>query len=293
LNRHLFDLCHVECLLQGNLAREEARSLLEDFLGSLQISKPLKKLPPRGSAFLPPGHTRLIREGTNPNERNGAVITSVQIGRDELPRRCLTQLIQRVSGQRFFDELRTKQQLGYIVQAMDFVDPDLVVGLRFVIQSEVPTVVVAERLQNWLQTEWDYLESELKEEEFEMYRAALVSNLRERPKSLQAEFAINLAEVRSRSFGFGRSEEEAKWLEGATLADLQCFVSEQLRSAPLCSVLVLSGNSSTSEDVGAAEPLLESTNHYWTPEDVTAFRKEATWTWQSANIKPSVGPTGN
>jgi len=58
--------------------------------------------------------------GTNPDEKNGATIYSLQItgsDADGLKNWLLLSLYNQVVSQKCFDVLRTKEQLGYIVSA--------------------------------------------------------------------------------------------------------------------------------------------------------------------------------
>merc|ERR1719277_425113 len=136
VNKKLLERCHVECLLQGNLTDTEARGLVASFLEPLGVSRPLQELPESCVAELPPGWTLLEREGTNPEERNGAVVVTMQAAEYSVEAKCLVDLASQVLSQRFFDELRTKQQLGYIVQASATAEEHGFVGMRFLVQSE-------------------------------------------------------------------------------------------------------------------------------------------------------------
>lgn len=276
VNRRVFDACHLECLVQGNLTTDEARGIVQSILESLAVARPLERLPPVGTAALSPGWTLMKREGSNPEERNGAVVVSVQIADDSLMCRCLTQLTAKIVSQRFFDELRTKQQLGYIVSASAFRDRGCFVGLRLIVQSEQQPDFVLGQMRAWTDDEWTFLESGLGDAEFLKYRAALVSQIRERPKSLQEEFERHWAEVSSRSFAFSAREEMAVCIESLALQELQQFVSEKIRSAPAVGVLVAGKEHQMDLTVSA--------ERHFSPDDVAQFRREAVWRHKNADI---------
>jgi len=279
INRKLLDHCHIECLLQGNLTADESQGLIRSFLEPLGVSRPLDVLPESGSLPLPSGWTLLEREGTNPDERNGAAIVTLQVGEYGLDDKCLVDLASQVLGQRFFDELRTKQQLGYIVSASSFGEPQGFVGLRMVVQSERPPREVLSRVRAWAEESWGFAD-QMTEDEFAEYRAALVSQLRERPKSLNEEFGLNWSEVASRNLDFGSQDAEANRLEALTLGDLRRFVAERLRAAPaLCTLVRPPG---VAEDTEPAPPNFD---RRWSPEEVEAYRKSGPWRLRDAAIR--------
>jgi secreted Zn-dependent insulinase-like peptidase len=230
----------VECLLQGNLTAPEAQELVHGFLRPLGISEALDAVPPVGSTALPPGWTLLERRGANPEEKNGALVLRLQVAEHSIRSACLTALTSQILSQRFFDELRTKQQLGYIVSMSSYSEKHAFVGLRFIVQSERPPVEVLQRVRDWIEGAWGYLEADLSDEEFREYRASLVAQVRERFKSLGEEFGAHWAEVAARSLHFDLRREQAACLESLRLEDIRRFASEVLRSAPALCVLVAS-----------------------------------------------------
>jgi len=147
-----------------------------------------------------------------------------------------------------------------------------------------PSEEVAMRMREWANVAWTLLESQLTEEEFSEYRAALVAKLRERPKSLGEEFGRNWGEVTARTFAFGQREAQAAHLESLKLADLQRFTTEYIRRAPALCVLV----SSSTADIAPQGEI--SYDRSWTPEDVAAFRRDACWRYRPVDIDRSVDP---
>merc|ERR1712190_227486 len=125
------------------------------------------------------------------------------------------------------------------------------VGLRFVVQSERSVTEVAQRVRSWSEGAWQYLMESLTSEEFERYRASLIAQLRERPKSLNEEFGRNWSELANRSFSLKHREQIATRLEDVSLADLQMFSSEKLRVSPALCILIKPSCSSSSEDAVA------------------------------------------
>jgi len=300
VGRELLSSCHVDCLLQGNLGADEAKQLVASFLKPLGISQPLSTLPPMGTAKLPPGWTILEREGTNPEERNGAVVVTLQVAEQSATNNLLMGLTDQILKQRFFDDLRTKQQLGYIVSASAYSERHSFLGLRLIVQSEKPVQEVLDRVREWLDGAWPLLAEGVTEEEFLEYRAALVSSYRQRPKSLGEEFGRNWGVVSSRTFDFWRREQLLEQLQGVQLQELRVFAREKLQHAPTVAVLVNGGNgvssAGNSGELGAAAAAATAASgdweenwlRRWSASDVAEFRKGATWLMRPDAVEPSV-----
>lgn len=128
VNKKIFAERFLEGLSQGNVTRVDARKLMGDFVAALPspTKKPLTEIPPLTTLLLhkelaPEGTTskhaavQMRFRGTNPEEKNGAAVMSLQVGRESVPVWMKTSLFGQIVSQKFFDELRTKQQLGYVV----------------------------------------------------------------------------------------------------------------------------------------------------------------------------------
>ena len=76
------------------------------------------QIPRRRTRILPVG--RVLRQFTapNPDELNSATEVYLQIGMDEGDDWLLLALLSQLLEQPFYGELRTKQQLGYIVRTL-------------------------------------------------------------------------------------------------------------------------------------------------------------------------------
>ncbi|CAD7966206.1 unnamed protein product [Amoebophrya sp. A25] len=117
--------------------------------------------------------------------------------------RVLNMLLCQMLGQPFFADLRTKQQLGYLVSARaDFVNG--MTGLAFRVQS---SNTKCHDLEQKIATFFENFEKDILLQkttaEFEEFKRGVVSKLQERPKKLAQEFARNWAEISFRSFNFG------------------------------------------------------------------------------------------
>jgi hypothetical protein len=152
LQARLLPEVEVEALLCGNVVPEQATQLVAKLQAAL-ASKPLprERRPVRRLRMLPEGE-RALRQfvAANPDEVNSATEVYLQVGRDEGDDWVLLALLNQIISKAFYSELRTKQQLGYIVQC-GANEISGVRGLSFLVQSKVqPPDVVEERIGAFL-----------------------------------------------------------------------------------------------------------------------------------------------
>jgi len=179
--------------------------------------------------------------------------------------RALTQLTAKILEADFFDQLRTQQQLGYIVQ-LGFWPMHQVPGLGLFIQSSNTSAdglwsAVATYLDG--QTERATL---LEDDEFERYRAALIGTLRETPKS-QAEKTERLwGGLKQGDHGFNERERLAALLESVTRAEWQAYYAAHFSRAVERGLLLF--------NQGAANPGAKTLAGVFESVDLTALRAE-------------------
>lgn len=281
-NRKLLECCHLEALLMGNLREEDAQAVIDAVGNELQLQHGLGQLPWRAEAALPPGRTLWCVDGTDAEERNNCVRCEMQLPMT-IENSVLVSLLVRVLSPRFFEELRTKQQLGYIVQ-MSWTEHEGFLGIICTVQTEHPPDFVRGRLDAFLKEHLAWLESGLEEAELVTQRDGLVSNLREAPKTLGEEFGRHWGEITRRRFEFERRERRQKAMEAIRLADLRSFVREQVRQAPrlyleVRSVAGAAAGKVPSEAAAAeAAAAAEVPDRMWQGTDaVAAFRAGAAW----------------
>lgn len=99
--------------------------------------------------------------------------------------RSLTELFCQVVNEPFFDTLRTKEQLGYLVHSVKRSNIGLT-GVRFTIQSERDAAYLEERIDSFL-TNFDQYLVDMTDEQFEKEKTSLVNRLREDHKNLHSE----------------------------------------------------------------------------------------------------------
>jgi insulysin len=212
------------------------------------------------------------RKGVNPNETNGAVVVSVEAGwvaphvsesnDSDLKTAALVNLTSQICGQKFFDDLRTKQQLGYICHSAASVQ-ERRTGMLFLVQSEVPTGEVLERVMEFI-NKLENTTNEISEEEFQQYIGAVVADLLEKPKNQEEEFQNHWGEIEKRRFDFGRKDRLIPVVEALKKDELVAFVREQVVNAPKVTAIVTGSNDTDLEEL-------------LSDDDVAQLRADAKW----------------
>merc|ERR1712194_305436 len=154
---------------------------------------------------------------------NAASYVSIQGLSEEPKEHVLMELIGNIIGEPFYEELRTRQQLGYIVAAgVRSVGKTKFMG--FIVQS---STAKNEKLTNEIMKYLDnvrpkYLEN-LGKGDFAVYVKSLIDRKTEPDKQLATETTRNWAEISSGRLEFDRAQREVAALLDLTKEDLLEF----------------------------------------------------------------------
>jgi insulysin len=179
---------HIEILSHGNLYKEEAlkiTNLVE------KIIKP-KTLPPnqwpiRRSLTLPTGSNFLYeRQLKDPANINHCIEYTLYLGNGMDPVLHAKQLlIAQMTDEPVFNQLRTIEQLGYVVFSGS-VGVLTYAGYRILIQSEKDCRYLEGRIEHFL-TGFEEMIDEMSDEDFEKHKGAVISKRQEKLKNLGQE----------------------------------------------------------------------------------------------------------
>ncbi|KEP64977.1 UNVERIFIED_CONTAM: insulysin, putative [Hammondia hammondi] len=179
---------------------------------------------------------KIRSENSNPQDPNSAAFLRFQLGDLEVRERSMLSLFSHCISQAFFDELRTQQQLGYVVhahrsfqlrsQGMDF----FVAGSKF--SSDLMTSRIERFVEKYLSS-GQGLQAALPDALFEKHRAALVSELRVRPQNVFEEAQRYAREISTRYFMFDRHERTIAELSRLEKDEFFHFILHRLRPSPI------------------------------------------------------------
>jgi insulysin len=204
---YLLKQLHIESLVHGNVYKEDALRLNDLILSTLQPRNlPKVHWPVRRSLILPPGksfrYNKTLKDEANVNH---CIEYYLHVG-DKADRtlRAKTLLLDQMTHEPAFDQLRTKEQLGYVV--FSGAKPgSTTIGYRFIIQSERDPVYLESRIDNFL-ADWSKKLQDMDAAEFEGHKQSLITKRLEKLKNLGQESGRLWAHVESEYVDFELSK---------------------------------------------------------------------------------------
>ncbi|CAI7590480.1 unnamed protein product [Penicillium pancosmium] len=228
----LLEQTHIEALAHGNLYKEDALRMTDS------VEKILKgrALPPsqwylRRNMMIPPGSNYVYpRTLKDPANVNHCIEYYLYIGlfSDDLLRSKL-QLFSQLTDEPAFDQLRSKEQLGYVVWSGSRYNATTM-GYRVIIQSERTAQYLESRIENFLRGFGPVLD-EMSDEEFEGHKRSVINKRLEKLKNLGSETGRYWSHVGSEYFDFLQHETDAANVQTLTKGDLQSFFKQYIDPA--------------------------------------------------------------
>jgi insulysin len=305
VNEKILSDCYLEGLAMGNLTADEASGMLQGLVDVLGMQRKLTELPMPSEAALPTGVTKWSVEGPDEEDGNNCVRWVIQIPYS-LSVRPMVWLLQQIGGAKFFADIRTKQQLGYIT-TLTWKEGDGFLYMLCYCQTEYCTDYVQGRVNRFMRGFWAELLAMTDEEDereggkkgseqagetkkpgFATYVQAVISQLEEKPKNLREEFGRYWSEIVDRRYAFDRRQQQVERLQQLTLAEFQQWVRDELMSAPQLHIHVRSPKPAKPMDATPEEKPddgddADDTAKYdraWAgmDEPLSTFRESASWT---------------
>ncbi|MDO8862565.1 insulinase family protein [Haliea sp. E1-2-M8] len=138
----------------------------------------------------------------------------------------------------FFQQLRTEQQLGYVVSAFSWPQLD-VPGLVLLIQSPNAS---APEVTGAIDSYMDSVAGSLDEEQFLRYRNSLVAEIQRPDKNLWERAEFYWQSIAKKEFAFDGREQLADAVSALTLADWSDYFSDVFRAQRRSLLVVAPGN---------------------------------------------------
>lgn len=212
----LLSRMHVECFIYGNVNKEKALEIsdkVEDKLKNTNASLvPLlaRQLLLKREYKLNTGENCLF-ETTNDYHKSSCAELYLQCGMQDDQSNVYVDLVTQILSEPCYNQLRTKEQLGYIVFCGSR-KSNGVQGIRVIVQSAKHPAFVEERIEHFLNGMTDMLEN-MTEEEFKRHKEALASQKLEKPKRLSTQFGKFLNEIALQQYHFNRAQVEVAFLQ--------------------------------------------------------------------------------
>lgn len=219
-----------ECLIQGNFDEAEALDLVKS-IGDVLPFKPIAvadypprlealPLPTSAAMVVPP---RLLVAEPNPSNENSVSYVMLQsLGATERDH-VLIEIVNAIVEEPFYNELRTKRQLGYVVASgvKGIADTRT---LSFIVQSSIaPSDSLTVEILKFLDNIETTLLTKLSKADLDVYVKSLIERKTEPDKDLVVEVTRNWSEISSGRLQFDRLQREAAALLAIEKDDLIDF----------------------------------------------------------------------
>ncbi|KAF6513078.1 hypothetical protein HZS61_007366 [Fusarium oxysporum f. sp. conglutinans] len=222
----------IEVYVHGNMYKEDALKAT-DVVESILKPRVLPKAqwPILRSLILTKGSNYVFRKTLkDPKNVNHCVETWFYVGsREDRDVRTKTLLLEQMLSEPAFDQLRTKEQLGYIVWrgTRDF---KTTCGFRFLIQSEMTAEFLDSRIEAFLMRYADTLEK-MSETEFEGHKQSLIVQRLEMFQTLDAESVHHFTQITNEYYDFESAQRDAAQIKLLTKPEVIEFFNQRLNPA--------------------------------------------------------------
>lgn len=221
---HLLQQTHIETFVHGNLYKEDAlriSNLIETTLKPRVLPK--AQWPVERALIFPPGGNFLYERALeDPANINHCIEYLLNVGDKAVrPLRAKVQLFDQMTHEPAFDQLRTKEQLGYVVFSGARMS-STTIGYRFIIQSEKTPRYLESRIDAFLSGFADTLEK-MPDSEFEGHKRSIITKRLEKLKNLDQESSRIWQHIDNEAFDFELVHQDAKHIKLLTKDDMIAF----------------------------------------------------------------------
>ena len=220
---------HVEVFCHGNIHREDALKMTDLIEKTFKPrALPQSQWQVKRNMLLPPGSDFTYqRKLGDPANVNNCIEYYVPVG-DIIDRdiKAKVMLLGQLTEEAGFDQLRTKEQLGYIVWT-GAKPNSTTIGYRVIIQSEKSTEYLEERINAFLALFAQSLEN-MSSDDFESHKTSLVNKRLEKMKNLHQETSRLWAFISSEYYDFNQREIEAEHIRALSKADMMEFFNHYI-----------------------------------------------------------------
>jgi insulysin len=225
----LLQQAHIEVLAHGNLYKEDVKKIGQLIESTL---KP-RALPPsewhlRRNVIVPEGSNFIYKQKLgDPANVNHAIEYYLDVGHVmDLDLRARAQLFGQMTDEPAFDQLRTKEQLGYVVWSG--VRPAAVtMGYRVLIQSERDPDYLESRINSFLLKFKSDLEL-MSDEDFEGHKRSLINKRLEKLKNLDFETNRLWAYISGEYLNFHQVDRDVGTIRQLTKDDMKQFYEQYI-----------------------------------------------------------------
>ncbi|KAF7540169.1 hypothetical protein G7054_g1587 [Neopestalotiopsis clavispora] len=258
-HKQLMAKMHIEAYAHGNIYKEDAlklTSMVEKILKPRSLPK--EQLPIQRSMIFPPGSNYLYQKTLrDPANVNHCLEYYLYVGdKGDRKIRAKTQLLDQILHEPAFDQLRTKEQLGYIVFS-GLRGCSTTYGFRFIIQSERKSEYLESRIDSFLTQQLTALEG-ITDADFESHKRSVIIKRLEKLKNLDQESGRHWSQITGEYYDFEAAQEDAAAVKSLTKSEMVGFYTTYIipaspQRAKLAVHLVAQGVSKKTEEAATTD----------------------------------------
>ncbi|XP_030570603.1 nardilysin isoform X1 [Drosophila novamexicana] len=217
---------YVQGLIQGNFTEQQARDIMQKVHSNYQSEKVDNLVAQHNRLVqLPLGEHFLRVKTLNEDDPNTIVSNYYQIGPCTLKMECLMDLVDLVVEEPFFNQLRTKEQLGYSLGVYQRIGYGILAYiLNINTQENKHTAEHVEARLEAFRSRMPELVAQLTDQEFDEVRETLINGKKLADYSLDDEVMRNWSEIVSMDYFFNRTDMQIQTLNSLTKDDVVTFL---------------------------------------------------------------------
>lgn len=246
----------IQALFQGNLTEPQAVSIMTNLVATLK-SSPLAdpSLAALRTNRLPGGAHYLRCRTMNAADANTVTVNYYQLGAITIRLNCLIDLLLLVAEEPAFDQLRSKEQLGYDV-GCSFRDNFGILGYSISVvsaENKFTAEHIDERIEAF-RAEFVNIVRKLTAAEFEQFRETLIKLKMTDDNHLRDELTRNWAEVTNDEFIFDRHLKEVECIRTITQEEFERFYVNHYEADTRKLTVQVIGNADAADAKAQVEP---------------------------------------
>ena len=212
----IFKNSKIKWLVQGNVTKEEVLELVEESNKILEIDinkEKTGKFAITRPISIKKNYNYIFKsKSPNPKEKSSSLISVYQTGLLNKIDIIYLYLISSYLEDKFYDQLRTKEALGYIV-LLGPLNTFGYCGIQNIVESNSKTPeFCAERVRNFYKEIYQKIK-DITEEEFQMFAKDLYNTLDKKDDNLYEVFMRNWEKIRENTYEFDKIEKSKENLK--------------------------------------------------------------------------------
>ncbi|KAK5085689.1 metalloprotease [Lithohypha guttulata] len=222
--QQLLSQAHLEMLVHGNVYRDEAKKMAHMVETTLRPRVlPPSQFPTRRNILLPTGSNHVYKQPLDdPENVNHAIEYYLQVGSNwDYALNAKTQLLAQMTDEPSFDQLRTKEQLGYVVWS-GLRPSATMIGYRVLIQSEREPEYLESRIEAFL-VKFKKDLADMTQEDFDKHKKSLIARKLEKVKNLTTETNRLWNYIAGEAYNFFQIDTDVESIRKLSKQDMQDF----------------------------------------------------------------------